>query len=267
MARETCRQHRHRDIHSQFLSRKAAREGAVGSTQENQWKNQWIMTHTSEIDDIPPSQVDQVVQDFKDAGAASVTKQKQDDGNFTVLATFNDGAGETPGSGHMVTVDPPFSVTGRATMFGLNYNGSIDTGDNGMGFFMDPGTGKTYNTRMQALRGCSLPREVMLSTFLSIDSWKTAGIDPIWARNSASVQEYVTRNKPLLTIDSGGKTAGNVPLVDAGPTAETHNSIDLTFAVAHELKTNGAALATYEILVADTPLEIKGWNFKTRQVG
>jgi hypothetical protein len=232
------------------------------------------MKHTSEIDDIPPSKVDQVVQDFKDAGAASVTKQKQDDGNFSVIATFDDGAGapvdQPPSpavSGPMVTVDPPFSVTGRATMFGLNFDGSFDPADNGIGFFTDPDTGRSYNTRNQGLKGCSLPREVMLSTFLSIDSWKTAGINRIWARNSASVQEYVTKNKPLLTIDSGGKTAANVPLVDAGPTAETRNSIDLTFFVAHQLNTKGAALATYEILVDGTPLEIKGWNFKSGQVG
>jgi hypothetical protein len=253
------------------------------------------MTHTSEIDDIPLSQVDQVVQDFKDAGAVSVTKEEQKDGNFSVIATLDDGAlapagndpgagsvsqaGTSPGqvpvvqpsspgvSGHTVTVDPPFSVTGRATMFGLNYDGSFDPADNGIGFFADPGTGRSYNTRNEALKGCSLPREVMLSTFLSIDSWKTDGIDRIWAQNAASVQDYVKKNKPLLTIDSAGKTAVDVPLVDAGPTAETRNSIDLTFFVAHQLKTNGEALATYEILVDGTPLEIRGWNFKTGEVG
>ena len=258
------------------------------------------MTHTSEIDDIPPSQVDQVVQDFKDAGATDVTKTKQSNGNFTVIATFDDGvgggianssgvaakpqAGSTPvqvpvgqptspsapapeGSGHMVTVDPPFSVTGRATMFGLNYDGSIDQSDNGIGFFKDPTTGRSYNTRNEGLVGCSLPREVMLSTFLSIDTWKTVGIDPIWARNGSNVQNYVTASRPLITIDSGGKTAANVPLVDAGPAADTGNAIDLTFAVAHQLSTKGEALATYEILVDAKPVEIKGWNWNTGKVG
>jgi hypothetical protein len=258
------------------------------------------MTHTSEIDDIPPSQVDQVVQDFKDEGAINVTKTQQPNGNFTVIATFDDGvggamadsstvaanpqAGKNPvqvpvgqptspiapapaGPGHTVTVDPPFSVTGRATMFGLNYDGSIDRSDNGRGFFRDHTTGTSYNTRDEALVGCSLPREVMLSTFLSIDTWKTVGIDSIWAREGSNVQNYVTTNRPLITIDSGGKTASNVPLVDAGPTAGTGNAIDLTFAVAHQLTTKGAALATYEILVDAKPLEIKGWNWNTRKVG
>jgi len=242
----------------------AARESAVGSSQ----KNLQIMKHTSTIDEISPSQVDQVVQDFKDAGAASVTKTEQEDGNFSVIATFDDG-GPPPAvvPGHTVTVDPPFSVTGRATMFGLNYDGSHDPEDDGIGFFTDPATGRSYNTRNEALAGCSLPREVMLSTFLSIDSWKTDGIDRVWAHNSRSVQEYVNRNKPLLTIDSGGKTASDVPLVDAGPAAGTHNSIDLTFFVAHQLETEGEALATYELLVDGAPLEIKGWNFQTHDVG
>ena len=255
------------------------------------------MTHTSEIDDVPPSQVGPVVQDFKDAGAIDVTQTPQSNGNFTVIATFDDGVSEgignssgaaanpqagisgglvpviqpapptAPAPGHMVTVDPPFSVTGRATMFGLNYNGTFDQSDNGIGFFKDPTTGKSYNTRNEGLVGCSLPREVMLSTFLSINSWKTVGIETIWARNGASVQNYVTAKRPLITIDSGGKTASNVPLVDAGPTAGTGNAIDLTFAVAHQLNTKGAALATYEILVDAEPVEIKGWNWNTRKVG
>ena len=237
------------------------------------------MPHTSEIDDIAPSQVDQVVQDFKDDGATSVTKTQQANGNFSVIATFSDGvpggaiaptptpAVPPPTPGHTVTVDPPLSVTGRATMFGLNWDGSTDTSDNGMGFFTDPSTGRPYNTRNRELAGCSLPREVMLSTFLSIDSWKTAGIGQIWAHNCSSVQRYVTDNKPLITLDSGGKTASNVPLVDAGPSADTGNSIDLTYAVAHQLNTEGEALATYEILVDGNPLEIRGWNWATGKVG
>jgi hypothetical protein len=51
------------------------------------------MAHTSEIDDVPPDQVEQVVQDFKDAGATSVTKTQQPNGNFTVVATFDDSIG------------------------------------------------------------------------------------------------------------------------------------------------------------------------------
>ena len=251
------------------------------------------MAHTSEIDEIPARQVDQVVQDFKDAGATSVTKTPQADCNFSVVATFDGGAGTSsevedapktgtntgqtpvvqpalpaaPVPGHMVTIDPPYSVTGRATMFGLDWGGSVDEFDNGIGFFINPATGQPYDTRNKGLVGCSLPREVMLSTFLSIDSWKAGGIDHIWDHNGLSVQKYVEANKPLITLDSGGKTAANIPLVDAGPAADTGNAIDLTYAVAHQLDTQGAALATYEILVDGKPIEIKGWNWNKGIVG
>jgi Transglycosylase SLT domain len=62
------------------------------------------MAHTSEIDDIPPSQVDQVVQDFKDAGATSVTKTQQPNGNFSVIATFD-------GGGPIVQPPPEISLS------------------------------------------------------------------------------------------------------------------------------------------------------------
>ncbi len=48
------------------------------------------MAYKSEINDVPPAQVDQVVQDFKTAGAAKVEKILQPDGNYTVIATFDD---------------------------------------------------------------------------------------------------------------------------------------------------------------------------------
>jgi hypothetical protein len=48
------------------------------------------MAYKSEINDVPPAQVDQVVQDFKIAGAAKVDKTQQPDGNYTVIATFDD---------------------------------------------------------------------------------------------------------------------------------------------------------------------------------
>ena len=163
--------------------------------------------------------------------------------------------GPTPG--HMVTGNPPYSATGEATLFGLNYDGSQDTGDNGMGFFKDPKTGQSYQTRSETLAGASLPREVMLSTFLGVTP--TSPIDTVWADYAGAIQDYVTKNDPLLTIDSGGKTAQNVPLVDAGPSAATGAALDLTYYVAHALETQGKALATYEILVGGKAIPIKNW--------
>lgn len=45
------------------------------------------MPHTDVIKDIPDSDVDQVMQDFKDDGATA-TKQKQANGLWTVTAIY-----------------------------------------------------------------------------------------------------------------------------------------------------------------------------------
>jgi hypothetical protein len=44
---------------------------------------------TEILKDVPPGDVKEVMQDFKDAGAISVTKKKQDDGNYTITAVFS----------------------------------------------------------------------------------------------------------------------------------------------------------------------------------
>jgi hypothetical protein len=170
--------------------------------------------------------------------------------------------------GHWVTLDPPYSVTGSGTMFGLDWNGSIDVLDNGEGFFSDPSTGKPYNTRSKTLEGVSLPREVMLSSFLHVDLWDTDGITLVWSKYASMLRQWVLGgNKPLITIDSGGNSVTDQPLVDAGPTSETGNAIDLTYATAHALNTQGKAICTYMIQVAGKPIEIRGWNSKTGKVG
>jgi hypothetical protein len=167
-----------------------------------------------------------------------------------------------PSPGHMVQVDPPLSVTGPATEFGYK-----DPTDNGLGFFFDPATNKPYATNNDVIRGVSLPREVMLSTFLKIDSWKTDGVDAVWSYYGSMLRQWVDGNKPRVTIDSGGKSASDLPIVDAGPTAGTGNCIDLTGAITKELGTNGKALATYEIIVHGKPIPIRGWDFTKGQVG
>ena len=47
------------------------------------------MARIEELTDIPPSEVDEVVADFKSEGA-TVKKIKQADGKLTVRATFKD---------------------------------------------------------------------------------------------------------------------------------------------------------------------------------
>jgi len=54
------------------------------------------MAYTTELDKVPAGPVDQVIQDFKDAGAIQVTKTAQADGTFTVVATFADRPNPSP---------------------------------------------------------------------------------------------------------------------------------------------------------------------------
>jgi hypothetical protein len=170
--------------------------------------------------------------------------------------------------GHFVQVDPPFSVTGRATIFGLEWSGAKDSQDNGEGFFKDPATNKSYNTQNKLLQGVSLPREVMLSTFGISDEWRTRGISVVWKEKAGDLQKYVEIYQPLITIDSNGRSVAGVPLVDAGPSAYTKNAIDLTYATAHALYTEGDAKATYMIVGKDgKPIEVKGWDSKLGKVG
>lgn len=174
----------------------------------------------------------------------------------------------TPLPGHIVQVDPPLSVTGPATEFGYK-----DPTDNGLGFFYDPATNKPYATNNDVIRGVSLPREVLLSTFLKIDSWNTEGIDPVWSYYGSMLRQWVDGNKPRVTIDSGGKSAADLPIVDAGPTAGTGNCIDCTGKIAMELGPAGAdptqfkQLATYMVQVGGKPIPIRGWDFAKGRVG
>jgi hypothetical protein len=46
------------------------------------------MDQTLKIQDVPPEDVDQSIADLKKLGATKVTKTKQDDNNFTLVATF-----------------------------------------------------------------------------------------------------------------------------------------------------------------------------------
>jgi hypothetical protein len=171
-----------------------------------------------------------------------------------------------PGSSpSTVMAGPPNSATGVACSFWLNYDGSIDTSDNGLCFFIDPTTGCQYNAQNTNLVGCALPRGVLLYTFLAIDSWKTLGIERVWQKYASSVVQYVLANRPLIRLSSGGKTISNIPLVDV--CFVEGFAIEVTYPLARELNIKGKTLATYEIFLDGTPIEIKGWNWETQEVG
>jgi hypothetical protein len=139
-------------------------------------------------------------------------------------------------------------VTGRATVFGLNYDGSRDPGDNGVGAW-------GAHTANQTIMGASLPEGVMISTF---------GFTGTWAENAERVGKFLGDNKIQVSVTSKGKTI-LLDVDDAGPAREyqgqlLHNAIDLTYAAAHALETNGDAIVSYQIIKDNQPMVIRGWD-------
>ena len=59
---------------------------------------------------------------------------------------------------------------------------------------------------LRTLRGASIPREVLLSTFLGVDAWQKRGIDTIWDQYANDLEHWVLANQPTLDIDSGVNT-------------------------------------------------------------
>ncbi len=167
--------------------------------------------------------------------------------------------------GHSVTVDQPFSVTTEVTTFGYN-----DPADNGLGFFTDPATHSAYRTNNTYLVGVSLPREILLSTFLKVDDWQKNPIASVWKEYAIDVRQYVLVNQPVVTMDSGGHTIAQMKIVDAGPTAQAggtkRNGADVTEAAKRLLATGGKALATYMIHVGTVLIEIRGWDWAAKRI-
>lgn len=166
--------------------------------------------------------------------------------------------------GHMVTANPPYSATGIDTEFGYR-----DPGDNGIGFFTDPSTGRPYLTDNITLVGISLPREVLLSTFGISEEWRSISIDTAWAKHAKALRTYALGHTIRANVDGGGYSLRQIPLVDAGPKAGLASKalVDLTYGAALALHTGGKALCTFELIIDGAPAELKGINFEKQVVG
>jgi hypothetical protein len=103
------------------------------------------------IADISPDQLDQVVQDYHDAGARNVTTTKQDDGNFTVQAVFDEPiaapSAPQPSVHHVLAssfADPAdVAAFRRCKAQGKTDQQCFKVGDNGIGFMGDDCTTST----------------------------------------------------------------------------------------------------------------------------
>jgi hypothetical protein len=143
---------------------------------------------------------------------------------------------------------PPYAVTGMGTWFGLNPNGSNDTGDvnaegeNLLGAFGDDCHNKT-------IVGLSIPILIFRATI------------------GATTTDYADVRKRRYLFDvfchATGKHATGVWLVDLGPNASLNRPLDMTYALGTMLglKTNG--ICTWWCTDTQTKeiLEIKGWDF------
>ena len=151
------------------------------------------------------------------------------------------------------TIGPPYGVTSTLmTIFGLNWDKSIDKGDNGKGAW-------GANTRDEKLVGIALPILLIKDTFGSTDSSKIKGF-------TVEVYSQLTQ-----------KTVASVDIVDLGPAARLHRLADGTYGLHATLghidlftKTYGAdtkrwpagAHVGYWIIDPDgKTVEIKGVDF------
>jgi hypothetical protein len=148
------------------------------------------------------------------------------------------------------TLPAGFVVVGEATVFGLNYDGSVDTGDNGLGAW----GAKTAN---KDIIGASIPEEVLMDTLGVSRPWNSKSAVAVGVSlKEGAVQARVTRNGKTILAD----------IVDAGPAAWTHNAIDLTYALAHALDTGGKSVVSYSLISNGKPIQIKGWDSVKGQV-
>jgi hypothetical protein len=139
-----------------------------------------------------------------------------------------------------------YKGSGRATIFGLEYNGRPDPGDNGEGFF-------GYNTTDESLHGVSLPVSVLdEATGLfggQVEKVGAASVEHHPGRYIvSSVRAEIKAKQIVVDVTNGqGVTDLGCPVVDIGPAAWTGNKIDLTYATAHALNTGGDAQVTFQI--------------------
>jgi hypothetical protein len=125
------------------------------------------------------------------------------------------------------------TYTTKATIFGLNTNGSIDSLDNGKGFM-------GANTRDPSLQGVSIPIDAFKQLYGSVNAGKQA------IQKYGSPQFEVTNPKTGLTILA--------PLADLGPSVGQQQKgigLDLTYGASKAL--GGTGLDTMQYKVASAP--------------
>lgn len=159
-------------------------------------------------------------------------------------ATFASGPAVADPDAQKANPGSQFIARGRQTVFGLNYDGSIDKGDNGIGFFRDPVTGRPYDTQNPNLVGASLNVGIFNGT--------------IGNRYDKNIQAAVSKGqyKVQVTTDDGKSLI--LPMVDNGPAGWTGNAIDLTKGATDALGIKDNSILNYQIIGPDgKPMPLK----------
>lgn len=150
-----------------------------------------------------------------------------------MLAAIRDGAAPPPPPASVPApanaLLPPYAVSGIATIFGLNYDGSEDKGDEDASGNPLKGAWGDVTHNKTALGG-SIPIKVLDATFGS-------GSKP---KHTLEVYSHATQK----TIE--------IPFIDKGPSASVHRPLDLTYA-AH------VALGTMDYFTTHYGASPKGW--------
>jgi hypothetical protein len=159
-------------------------------------------------------------------------------------ATFASGPAVADQQAQQANPGSQFIARGRQTIFGRNYDDSVDQQDNGIGFFRDPVTGRPYDTRNPNLVGASLNVGIFNGT--------------IGNRYDKNIQAAVSKGnyKVQVTTDAGKSLI--MPMVDSGPAGWTGNSVDLTKGATDALGIKDNSVLSYQIIGPDgKPMPLK----------
>lgn len=160
-----------------------------------------------------------------------------------------------PASGVLVNVPAePYSITGLATWFGLNPNGSNDTGDMSSDGRTDLKGAFGDATHNKTLIGLSIPIPIFRATIGSGDK----------------VYKDVAARRYLFDVwcKTTSRHVTGVWLVDLGPNASLNRPLDMTYALGKLLGLSDNAICTWSVTDTTTGLllPIKGWNFSTGKI-
>lgn len=163
------------------------------------------------------------------------------------------GAAAPPSSGNLPEA---LGVKCISTIFGLNYNGSIDGGDNGQGAFTDLSTGKPYNTRNKSLVGVSIPI-------------------PFYHKTPNMSKLDLERGVVTATIrDSHGHLYQNIKVVDLGPgmggdlikSSDGPHLLDRTYGLCAEMNSFDNAAITFWLVREGKAIEVLGQDTPYKNV-